>query len=79
MKYEIRNQNNETISTHKTYENAAKRRQRNLGWRCGICGSTKAGWGKCIHGNQNRVCDANHYNDRIIEIAPDGSESRCSG
>jgi len=67
MRYVIKNQRGETISTHRTREAAEKKHQRDLAWRCGICGNDKSGWGKCSHGSQHRVCSADHYNDRIVE------------
>ena len=66
MPYQIVSDKGLVRSTHKTRELAEKRMRKNLAWRCGICGSTKGGWGTCSHGAQNRVCCAEHYNDRII-------------
>ena len=65
-RYQIVNQHGEILSKHATLELAEKQKNRNLAWRCGICGSNKSGWGKCRHGNQNLVCSAKHYNDSII-------------
>lgn len=64
-KYEIVDQYGNHRSYHNTLENAEKRRQKDLAWRCGICGNNKEGWGKCSCGNHNRVCSAEHYSDRI--------------
>lgn len=69
IRFEIHNQNGEVLSRHTTRETAEARMNKNLAWRCGICGSTNRGWGKCSHGDQNRVCDAAHYNDKIVQIA----------
>jgi hypothetical protein len=71
MKYQIVSQRGTVRSTHRTYEAAEKRMAQNLGYRCGICGSSKGGWGKCSHGSQNRGCSAEHYNDRIVTIFTD--------
>jgi hypothetical protein len=68
MKFEIQSQNGETVSTHKTIAAAERKHQKDLAWRCGICGSNKGGWGKCRHGNHNRVCSSEHYNDRIVQV-----------
>jgi hypothetical protein len=59
------------VSSHRTVEAAEKQRQRNLNWRCAICGNNRSGWGKCNH-NQ-LVCSADHYNDRVIGIMADGT------
>ena len=67
-RYEIRTQSGLVLSHHRTREAAEARHQRDLAWRCGICGSAKGGWAKCAHGNYNRVCTADHYNDRIVQI-----------
>jgi hypothetical protein len=69
IRYEIRDRDGNLLSRHTTYDAAEKRYQRNLGWRCGICGNYRGGWGRCNHGTQNRVCNADHYNDRIVQIA----------
>lgn len=68
IRFEIRKQDGTVRSRHSTFEAAEKRHQRDLAWRCGICGSAKSGWGKCSHGSHNRVCSAEHYNDRIVQI-----------
>lgn len=60
-------QDGSTRSTHRTMAAAERTMARNLAWRCGICGSTRKGWGKCSHGQHNRVCSAEHYNDKIVE------------
>ena len=62
----IINQHGEVLSRHHSEESAERKMQRNLAWRCGICGSTRGGWGQCSHGSHNRVCSARHYNDRIV-------------
>jgi len=69
MRYEIQNQHGEVISRHRTYEAAQRKHQRDLAWRCGICGNSKGGWGRCNCGTQNRVCSAEHYNDKIIQVS----------
>lgn len=69
MRFEIVNQHGETVSKHKTFEAAEKAHQKNLAWRCGICGSHRGGWGKCKHGAHQRVCSAEHYNDRVVQVA----------
>ena len=69
IRYEIREQAGSLRSRHHTYEAAVKQRQRNLAWRCGICGNNKSGWGRCSCGTQSRVCSAEHYNDKIVQIA----------
>lgn len=53
-RYQIISNQGEIRSQHKTYEAG---------------GNNKSGWGKCSHGNQNRVCSATHYNDKIVQIA----------
>jgi len=68
MKVEIRKQNGEVRSTHKSYESAEKKHKKDLNWCCGICGSNNKGWGECKHGNQNRVCAAEFYNDKIVIV-----------
>ena len=65
-RFEIVSQRGTHRSSHKTIEAAEKQMQKNLAWRCGICGSAKKGWGKCSHGS-NMVCSAQHYNDKIID------------
>lgn len=65
MRWEIITKEGEVRSTHKSEQAADRQRQRDLAWRCGICGSTKGGWGKCSHGSHNQVCSAARYNDRI--------------
>ncbi len=67
-RYEIVSQHGTTRSRHHTLEAAQRQMDRNLAWRCGICGSSKAGWGRCSHGSHNR-CSAEHYNDRIVDLA----------
>ena len=69
MKWEIVSQHGTHRSYHYSATNAAKQHQKNLAYRCGICGSPKRGWGQCAHGTHNRVCNAAHYNDKIIRIA----------
>ena len=63
----VRSSDNYVRSTHRTYAAAERQMGKNLHWRCGTCGSTRGGWGACNHHNQ--VCSAEHYNDKIIEIA----------
>jgi hypothetical protein len=69
MRYEIQDQHGEVLSRHRTFENAEKRHKKNLNWHCGICGSHKGGWGACSHGSQRRVCSADHYSDRIVQVS----------
>ena len=69
MRYIIMSQSGEERSKHRSYEAARRQHHRNLAWRCGICGSARRGWGQCSHGTNNRVCSAEHYNDRIITSA----------
>ena len=69
MRFEITSENGTHRSWHRTIEAAERQHARNLGYRCGICGSSKGGWGTCSHGTQARVCDAKHYNDKIEQIA----------
>ncbi len=64
MKYYIISSDGAVRSTHRSYEAAYKRHQKDLAWRCGICGSTRGGWGKCAH--NSRVCNAQHYGDKIV-------------
>lgn len=66
--YAIYNKDHGIISRHYSYDTAYRQQQRNLAWRCGICGNNKKGWGQCSHGIHNQVCNADHYNDRIIFI-----------
>ena len=61
--------NGETVSTHRSMRAAEKALAKLRNYRCGICGSTKGGWGRCSHGAQNRVCNAEHYNSRIVRVA----------
>jgi hypothetical protein len=68
-RYEIVSQHGTTRSEHNTLDAAEKALARLLNRRCGICGSNRSGWGKCSHGGHNRVCSADHYNDRIIDHA----------
>ena len=68
-RYEIVSQHGAHRSYHRSYEAAKRALDRLRAWRCGICGSSRGGWGRCSHGACNRVCSAEHYNDRIIDIA----------
>ena len=67
-KYEIISQHGKHRSYHKTWQSAEDQRQKNLGWRCGLCGNNKGGWGKCKHGQQHLVADINYWSDRIVEV-----------
>ena len=66
--YAITDSNGNIRSRHNTLELAEARMERNLAWRCGICGSSRGGWGACSHGRHNQVCSAEHYNDSIERI-----------
>ena len=68
FEYEIRSQSGIVRSRHHTLEAAERQLERNLAWRCGICGNNKGGWGRCSHGTHNMVCSAEHYNDRIVDL-----------
>jgi hypothetical protein len=76
VRWEIENQQGNTVSSHRTYEAALRKHTSNLGYHCGICGSHRRGWGQCSHSQQNWVCSANHYNDRIVGYGEDGSVIR---
>lgn len=67
-RYQVINQHGEVKSQHQTYEAAEKALYRAKQWRCGVCGSSKRGWGQCSHGTQHLVCNADRYNWRIIQI-----------
>jgi hypothetical protein len=67
MKIKIVTQHGETVSRHRTVAAAEKALARLRNYRCGVCGSTRGGWGRCSHGIQNRVCNAEHYNSKITE------------
>lgn len=66
-KYEIVSQHGIHRSYHHTRAAAERQQERNLAWRCGICGSDRGGWGRCSHGVHNRVCSAEHFNNEIID------------
>ena len=65
MKYEIRDQDGAVRSIHRTKAAAEREMRKNQNWRCGICGSTRGGWGACSHGPEQLVCTAKYYNDQI--------------
>jgi hypothetical protein len=69
MTAKIITSNGETVSTHRTLAAAEKELARLRNYRCGICGSTRGGFGRCSHGAQNRVCSAEHYNSKIVRVA----------
>lgn len=65
LRVSIISQHGETLSTHRSWEAAEQQQQRNLAWRCGICGNNKRGFGRCSHGQHAQVCSAKHYNNKL--------------
>ena len=67
MRYGIKTQDNDILSTHSTFELAEKKLDRLKAYRCPQCGNNKGGWGKCGCG-QGVICSAEHYHTTITEI-----------
>jgi hypothetical protein len=68
MRFKIVDSDGNINSMHNTHDTAEKKHKKDLAWRCGICGLVWRGWCRCSHGSHNQVCDAHHYNDKIVQI-----------
>jgi len=78
MRYVIKNQNGDILSTHSSLELAEQKLNRLKAWVCASCYKPKRGWATCGC-NAGIVCSAEHYHTKIIEMVANQADRPIQG